>query len=187
MAYIGLTKPTVAKLDESGGTPEYTDGFACGKAIEMSITPNYAEGSLYADNEKAEYDKEFSYAEVTLNTSTLPIEAHKIMFGHTTDEEENTIVDKSADESNYVGLGIYVREKVNGVRKYIAMWIHKVKFTESEESYKTKGDAIEYQTPSITGQAIAISTGEWRERKICDTEQEAKDWIDEQAGLKESA
>lgn len=185
MAYIGLAKPTVAKLSESEGTPTYSDGFACGKAIEMSITPTYAEGSLYGDNIKAEYDKEFSYAEITLNTSTIPMKAHDVMFGHTVNEEEGEIKEKAGDEANYIGLGIYASEKVDGVKKYVAMWIYKAKFTESEESYTTKGDSIEYQTPSITGQAVALETGEWRDRKICDTEKEAIAWIEEKAGISE--
>ena len=45
---------------------------------------------MYADDIKAEYDKEFKYADITLNTSTLPIKAHEIMFGHTTAEDSVT-------------------------------------------------------------------------------------------------
>lgn len=190
MAYIGLVKPTIAKLDESGAKPAYTDGFTCGKAIALDINPQYAEGSLYADDEKAEYDKEFKYADVTLNTSTMPIQAHDVMFGHTVDKEnpDGTIIKvKTTDSPNYVGLGIYVKEKVNNVRKYVAMWIYKTKFTEGQESFKTKGDNIEYQTPSIAGQAIGLSDNVWKETRIFDTEQEARDWIDTMAGIKEAS
>ena len=185
MAYIGLAKPTVAKLDESSGSMKYSEGFNCGKAMEMSITPQYAEGSLYANNVKAEYDKEFSYAEISLMTSTLPIQAHEVMFGHTVENTEGQVIkDNVSDESNYVGLGVYIPEKVDGVKKFVAMWINKAKFAEGEESYKTKGDSIEYQTPSIAGQAVAAINGEWRERKIFATEKEAQDWIDTKAGIK---
>ena len=128
MAYIGLVKPTIAKLDESGGTPKYTDGFTCGKAISLDINPQYAEGSLYADDEKAEYDKEFKYADVTLNTSTMPIQAHNVMFGRVVDKDNasgTTVKAKTSDSPNYVGMGIYVKEKVNNVRKFVAMWVPK--------------------------------------------------------------
>ena len=66
------------------------------------------------------------------------------------------------------------------------MWIYKAKFAEGQESYKTKGDNIEYQTPSIAGQAIGVVDNLWRERKIFDSAKEAQDWIDEQAGMKEA-
>ena len=149
MAYVGLAKPTVAKLDESSGTPKYAD--------------------------------------VTLGTDTLPIQAHTVMFGHTVAKEGESgtsIKNRTTDSSNYVGLGIYMDEKVDGLKKYVAMWIYKVKFAEGQESFKTKGDNIEYQTPSIAGQAIGIDDNLWKETMIYDTEKEARDWIDEMAGIK---
>ncbi len=189
MAYVGLAKPTVAKLDESAGTPKYTDGFTCGKAMALDISPQYAEGSLFADNKKLESDKEFKYADVTLGTDTLPIQAHKVMFGHEVSKEGESgtsIKNRTTDSSNYVGLGIYMDEKVDGLKKYVAMWIYKVKFAEGQDSFKTKGDNIEYQTPSIGGQAIGIDDNLWKETRIYDTEKEAQDWIDEMAGIKQA-
>lgn len=180
MAYIGLARPTVAELIEPAGT--YSNAFRCGKAIQIDIEPQYAEGSLYGDNSKAEYDKEFKYADVTLNTSTLPIEAHKVMFGHTTSTEKSAITYAASDESKYTGFGFYVTEKVDGQRKYVASWLAKVKFSEGAESYKTKGDAIEYQTPSITGQALAKADGVWKEVEIFDTEEKAQEWLDQKSG-----
>ena len=64
MAYIGLAKPTIAKLTESS-SDTYSGAFQCGKAIQIDITPNYAEGSVYGDNGTAEYDKEFIDADVS--------------------------------------------------------------------------------------------------------------------------
>ena len=43
MAYVGLRKPIIAKLLESG---KYDKPFACGKAIGLQVNPNYAEGSI---------------------------------------------------------------------------------------------------------------------------------------------
>ena len=73
-------------------------------------------------------------------------------------------------------------EKVDGVRKYTASWLYKVKFTGGQESYKVKGDNIEYQTPSITGQAMALPDGKWKDVKTFDTEAEAIAWLDEKGG-----
>lgn len=187
MAYIGLARPTIASLDESSGKPVYSNGFTCGKAMGIDIDPQYAEGSLYGDNGTAEYDKEFKNANITLNTTTLPIEAHEIMFGHTVAKEsEKSIKDKTTDESKYVGAGFYVSEKVDGEKKFVAMWIFKAKFSEGKESYKTKGENIEYQTPSLSGQAVGVADGDWRERRIFDTEAAAQEWIDTMAGIKSS-
>lgn len=181
MAYIGLAKPTIAKRSDEG---TYSDAFRCGKAIETSITPQYAEGSLFGDNTKAEYDKEFKYADVSLNTTTLPIQAHEIMFGHTVGSDtEKTITFKDNDESGFVGYGFYVAEKVNGKKSYTASWLPMCKFSEGADTYKTKGDSIEYQTPTISGQAQSTDEGIWKEVKVFETEAAAQQWIDEKAGI----
>ena len=156
MAYVGLRKPIVAKMT---GEKTYDEPFAFGKAVGLQVTPNYAEGSLNADDEQAEYDKEFNYAEVTLNTSTIPITAHEKMFGHKINEEMNGVTFNKDDQANYVGLGWISVEKVNGKRSFIGNVLYKTKFSEPSEDYATKADAIEYKTPSITGRALAA--GEW--------------------------
>lgn len=185
MAFYGLAKPIIAKLDESTTPPKYTDGFVCGKAMAVDIDPQYAENSLYGDNSTAEYDKEFTAANITLGTTTLPVEASSTMFGHTVDAEKKTVTAKASDQSNYVGTGFYANEKVDGVPKAVAVWIYKAKYSEGKTSYKTKGNNIEYQTPSITGQAVALATGEWKETYTCDTEQEAIEWLETKAGIKQ--
>ena len=172
MAYVGLRKPIIAQL-KSDGT--YDDPFAFGKAIGLQVTPNYAEGSLYADDGQAEYDKEFSYAEVALNTSTIPIVAHEKMFGHTVTEKN--VKFNGDDQNNDVGLGWISVEKVNGVRSFIGNFLDKVKFSEPSEDYATRGESIEYKTPSITGRASAVDGGGWKETETFATEAEAKNWI----------
>lgn len=177
MAYVGLRKPIIARLDEGD---IYDDPFAFGKAIGLQVTPNYAEGSLYADDGQAEYDKEFTYAEVTLNTSTIPVIAHEKMFGHTVSDQN--VKFNTDDQNNNVGVGWISVEKVNGIRSFIGNFLHKVKFSEPSEDYATKGESIEYKTPSITGRASATDEGYWKETDVFETEEGARAWIYEKFG-----
>ncbi len=181
MAFIGLAKPTIASLNVAEN--KYTGGFICGKAIQVEISPQYAEGSLYADDMMAETDKEFKYADVTLNTSTLPVEAHTLLFGHTVSEDKKQVGYKGKDAAPFVGMGFYVTEVVDGERKYVAIWMHKVKFSENAETFKTKGDNIEYQTPSLAGKAVTTDLDDWKERKVFDAAMEANEWLKEKAGM----
>lgn len=173
MAYLGLRKIKIAKL--TGNT--YGEPVYLGKAIGLNITPSYAEGSLYGDDELAEYDKEFRYADVTLNTSTIPIEADEQMFGHTVNKEKNEIVYGSEDEAAYVGAAWITVEKVNSVKKYCANFLPKVKFSEPSDEFATKGDNIEYKTPSISGRAMANEKA-WKKVKKFATESEAQEAAD---------
>lgn len=174
MAYVGLRKPIIG---EWIGNKTYGDPLAFGKAIGLQVTPSYAEGSLNADDEQAEYDKEFNYAETTLNTSTIPIKAHEIMFGHTIDEETKNVKYNKDDQAKYIGQGWVSVEKVDGKRSFVGNFLYKAKYSEPAEDYSTKGDSIEYKTPSISGRATTDDDGDWKESQSFDTVAEALNWI----------
>lgn len=171
MAFYGLRKPFVASYDKDSDS--YSNGFQCGKAIGVSVTPNYVEGSLYADDEQDEYEKAFQNANVTLNTNTLPVQAANTMYGHEIDEEKGEIIYKTTDESNYVGVGFVVAQTVSGKKSFVATIITCVKFTEAAEEFSTKGESITYVTPSQEGLAIADANSKWKVKETFDTADEA--------------
>lgn len=158
MAYYGLSNPYMAQLDATAET--YSNGFRCGKAISTSVTPNMSTASLYADNSEAERVDEFVNAAVGVGTDRLPAIAAHALFGHTVADGEET--DKDGDANAYVGYGFYVSKMEDGKKTYNAVVLTKVKFTEGEESYQTKGDQITFQTPTLSGSATALSNGVWR-------------------------
>lgn len=172
MAYIGLRKPIIGLRKGAGS---YEEPYAFGKAIGITVTPNYAEGSLYADDIQSEYDKEFVSAETTLNTDTIPIKARESVFGHKMNETEVEFA--ADDESNFVGVGWISVEKLDGKKSYTGNFLPKVKYAEPSEEYTTKGENIEYKTPSITGRALAEEDGKWKYVKSFDTEKEALDYV----------
>lgn len=164
MAYYGLRKPFIASYNKETGV--YSNGFACGKAVSMNITPNYVEGSLYADDEQAEYEKAFQNATVQMGTDTLPIAAASVMYGHDTNAETGEVVYKTTDEPNNVGVGFVITEVVQGVRSFIAVILTCAKFSEGAESFATKGDSITFATPTQEGLAIGDKNGEWRRKEV---------------------
>ena len=166
MAYFGLRYPLIAKYNRTTGV--YSGGFVCGKAVSLEITPNYSEGSLYGDDEQAEYEKSFTNANVTLGTTTLPVEAADTVFGHTVDSQTNEVTKKTTDEANYVGVGTVIDEVVDGVKKYFAYIITCAQFSEGAESFTTKGDSITFSNPSIAGLAIGDKDSVWQTKKPFD-------------------
>lgn len=184
MAYYGLARPYIGKLHVENNT--YSDGFRCGKAVNTDITPNYKDGSLFGDNQLQEYAREFKDADVNLGVTELPLEAADTMFGHTVDQEKKSIIYKASDDSNYVGYGIYANEMVNGKKCYVGVFLPKVKFTEAAESYSTKGDAIEFKTPTLTGKVYALENGVWKERQIFETEEDVQKWLEGKVGIAEA-
>lgn len=180
MAYYGLSNPYMASLDASN--ENYSGGFRCGKAISTAVTPNYSSASLYADNSEAERVDEFVNANVTVGTDRLPSNAANTLFGHTVTSGEET--DNAEDANAYVGYGFWVSKMEDGKKTYRGVVLAKVKFTEGEESYQTKGDQITFQTPQLTGSATALSNGDWRYKSPdFPTEINADAWIREKLGM----
>ena len=92
-----------------------------------------------------------------------------------------TYYDTSAS-AKAIGLGyIRVRRK-NGVTKYQAVWIYKAIFSKNSENSQTKGENIEWNTPTVNGRCFGLpidSTGDLSYRKIqnFDTESDAASWL----------
>lgn len=184
MAYVGLRKPYVGQRTVSElGVVAFAAPEQMAKAVSLEITPNYSEGTLYADDGQAEYDKEFKDADITLGTDTIPVSMQGIMFGHTVSESDSTVTHNSGDQAPYVGMGIVEVQKVNDVKTFVAAFLPRVKFSEPSESFETKGDSITYKTPSISGKAFADDEGIWKKTCQCTTEEAAIAWIKTQFGV----
>lgn len=174
MAFIGLRKPYVAKYNKAQKT--YSDGFRYAHAISVNITPNYTEASLYGDDVQTEYDKEFVNAAVSFGSTHTPIDAASTMFGHTVDGDN--VKYKTTDEANYVGLGFIAPEKIDGEKKFVGLVVLCAKFTDPGDDFATKGDQIQYKTPTIDGLAVAADDeGNWKETEKFDTEAEAAAFV----------
>lgn len=183
MAYYGLRYPYVGKYDETNES--YTAPTLSARAINFSVSPNYAEGSLAADDEaNSEYDKEFTDADVTLGTDTIPTAWRTDMFGNT--ETSGEIASGKDDVANYVGVGVIAPEKIRGVKKWVAVFLPMVKFTEPGDEFETKGSSITYKTPSITGKAKTDADGNWRYREAFSDIDDAKAYILGKFGVVES-
>lgn len=181
MANFGLSRPTIAKYNPETGT--YSDPFKCGHAINTSVTPNYQSGSLYGDNIQLEQVDELSNAKVELGIDTQPIKAAEILFGHKITEDGDEI-NSTEDAGSYVGYGFITVERQNGKNKYRACLLTKVIFTEGAESYQTKGNSIQFGTPSLSGTATGNNEGIWRIKSpYLKSEKECDEWILKTMGL----
>lgn len=172
MAFFGLSNPYIAKYNGNG---TYTDGFKCNEAVSTSVTPAFNEGSLYGDDRLVEYVKEFKNAAVEAGITRLPIVAAKILFGHKV--TDNEVIYNVDDAANYVGYGFISAEMHNGKRVYGACVLKKVLFAEGADSYSTKGDSITFNTPTISGIAIATDDGEYKVVKYFENKDDADSFL----------
>lgn len=186
MAQIGLQYLICAPVTETKTAVTFKGGMVMSYAIKVDLSIEINEGKLYGDNRVIENIKEFKSGKVTLNGDHLSYEVLSLILGHKLEQLQSggqKLTAKGDDEGKYVGVGFYSTAIKDGVKKYRAIWLHKVKFGIPNESLETKGDSINFQTPSIEGTILTDVLGVWKEEATFATEAAAKAWLDELADI----
>lgn len=195
MAFIGMRHVVAAKVatETPGQALTYDAGMVVGKAIQGNLTWNRNDNPLYADDAIAENDNGATGGSIELGTDDLLDAVRAYLLGDekvTVGTSPNTTTEyETTDEpAPYVGCG-YVRVRIkNGVTSYQAVWYHKVQFGETTENAQTKGQTIEWQTPTITGRIMGVQndasgTIRFRRRATFETLAAAVAWLDDKAGI----
>lgn len=194
MAFIGMRHVVVAPLSAhtDGSEPTYGTGKDAGKAILGNLTITRNNNPLYADDSVAEDDNGTTAMDLELGLDDIAEDVQETM-GLIKKVETGTgttvVTYYDTDESAVpVGIGyIRVRRK-NGITSYQAVWMYKVVFGMTAESSATKGESIEWQTPTITGRGAGIAitgNGErtFRQKRLFSTEAAAAAWLDGLANI----
>jgi len=183
MARIGLNnfRYAIATIDSTTGVVSYGGAKKPAKAINFTLAPTVAEASLYADDDRAEYDSRVTGGAVTMGIDREDPTTMCDVLGHTKTSAGEEI-DSTEDIAPYVGVGRVTNLMVDGVPKFRGTVISLVKFSEPEENDNTRGESIEFQTSTLSGQMIIPPNKKWRQRQIFDTHAEAISYIEGKLG-----
>lgn len=151
MATIGLRHfhYAVLKKDDTTGV-EYDTPKRLSRAISANINPNSNTNTLYADDGAAETATSLGEIDLEIGIDQLPIEDQAVLLGHTVDSKGG-LLKKSTDEAPYVAVG-FRSANSDGTDKLV--WLYKGKFTVSQEQYQTKGENVEFQTPTMSAKFV---------------------------------
>ena len=193
MAFIGMRHVVVSKITArpENAEPTYGEGMIMGKAISGNLTITRNDNPLHADDAIAENDRGITAMSLELGLDDLleDVQVYIGMLKEVTADSATTYYESSASPDN-VGVGyIRVRRK-GGVTRYQAIWIYDIIFGRDSETSQTKGETIEWQTPTVNGQCMShmipsIDPNEalFRKVRVFDTAQAAETWLDTLAGI----
>ncbi len=151
MATIGLDKLYYSKITEdANGDETYGKPQSLAKAMTAELSVELAEATLYADDGAAEVVKEFQSGTLTLGVDNIGLSVAADLTGATVDKN-NVLVSTSEDGGDPVAVGFRAK-KANG--KYRYFWLYRVKFGIPATNLTTKGESIEFSTPSIEGTVL---------------------------------
>jgi phi13 family phage major tail protein len=148
MATIGLDKLYFAPITESITEEEtYGTPVQLAKAISAGLSVELAEAALYADDGVARVIKEFNTGTLSLGVEDIGVSVAAELTGATVDTN-GVLVSTSEDDGKPVAIGFRAK-KANGAYRYF--WLYRVKFAVPETNLETKGESINFQTPTIEG------------------------------------
>lgn len=174
MAKIGLNNFKYSILNDNG---DYQGAKSLGKAVDCKVSIENYTAELYADDTLAESDYTFKKGTVTLTIDEDDDEVFAELLGHEV-SKDGEMLRKDTDVAPYVGLGRILTKIVNGVYKYKVEFLPKVKFSEPAQEESTKGDSIEFKTPTIEGTVTKLSNGTWSVTKTFTDKEEAVAYLE---------
>ena len=148
MATIGLDKLFYAKLTNGAdGDETYDTPKQLAKAMNVGLSIELAEAILYADDGAAEIVKEFKKGTLSLGIDDIGSKAASDLTGAIIDKN-GVVVSTSEDGGEPVAIGFRAK-KSNG--KYRCFWLYRVIFGIPATNLTTKGESVEFSTPTIEG------------------------------------
>lgn len=195
MAEIGMRHIVAAPLSAhtAGAEPTYGTGFDVGMAIKGNLTITHGNNPLYADDVIAEDDNGITAMELEIGVDHLSDETEAKMglvkaVTTGTGSSATTVYYDTDEPSKDLGIGYTRVRKKAGVTTFQGVWVYKAKFSKNAENSQTKGESIEWQTPTVNGRCAGISvssTGEltFRKKQNFTTEEDCNEWLDGLAGI----
>lgn len=149
---IGLSDLHYALLttDSVTGGATYGEPVRIVGAITANMNPNSSIETLFADDGPMETAASMGQIELETIAADFPLAVQAILLGHTVGTD-GVLKRKSADVPPWVAIG-FKALKSNG--KYRYTWLVKGKYSMPEMGHQTKGDSIEFQTPTMNGSFV---------------------------------
>ena len=186
MASIGLINFRYGLLNDD--EENYVAPSTLAGAIECQVSLNIAEAKLNADDVVKEKVTEFTDGTITMGIDDDDDAKLSVLLGESSETyttgsgstaKSVTVYKSNVDDvPKYFGFGQVVPKMVNHKKVYKVEWFPKVQFKPYVSDKKTKGDSLEFTTPSIEGSIFANKDGDWRKRATFEDESDANTFLD---------
>ena len=139
--------------DTPDTAPVYGEVVKAPGVMSININPNSSQETLFADDGPMETAVTLGNIEVEIQKNELTTKNKADLLGHEIDAN-GAIVYGGNDIPPWVAIGFRTL-KSNGNYRYV--WLYKGKFSEPEDASETKGDSINFQADTITGQFAKLN------------------------------
>lgn len=148
--YEGILDVYYAPITTPGNAttaPVYGDPAVMGHSMEVTITPRFKEGQVYASNVLQRYRKTVDGYDIKIKADQVLPPVRRALLGRKTDSN-GVEISTGSDDAPEVAIG-FALTLDNGDKEL--WWLVRGKFSESDTSAKTQEDKYEYQHPTYSG------------------------------------
>lgn len=142
---------------------------------------NIAEATLYDDDVLDEKESVVTNGTITLGINEADDSKFAVLLGNEHKVIEGSevveVTSKTTDSPIPIGFGHIVTKIVKHVRKYKVEFFPKVTFKPFMQDAKTKGESLEFTTPSVEGTIFPLKDGTWEKHATFDDEEDAIDYL----------
>jgi phi13 family phage major tail protein len=142
----------IMTADDGISDPSYGEVKSAPGVMSLNINPNASQETIFYDDGPGESATALGNIEVEIQKNELTTEQKADLLGHTIDSK-GAIVYGANDTPPWVAIGFRTL-KSNGKYRYV--WLYKGKFLEPEDNSETKGDSVNFQSETITGQFVKV-------------------------------
>lgn len=183
---VGMMYPVFAPLAShtDGSMPTYGTGVVIQEARNCTINKTYNDNPLYGDDRIVDDDNGLQALTASFEPTGLSDADRVLLFGEKVAAVSTGLTGQweGDNATPYGGFGYIRKMRDNGVKKFEAWIILKIKFTEDSQATSTKEGSISWGTPTLNGRAAGLyidSSDElkWRVHYTFDTIAAAKSWI----------
>lgn len=182
---VGMMYPVFAKLNShtEGSMPTYGTGVVIQEARNCTVNKTYSDNPLYGDDRIVDDDNGLQALTASFEPTGLSDSDRVLLFGEETMTVGGITAQVESDnETPYGGFGYIRKMRDNGVKKYEAWIILKIKFQEESQATATKEGSISWGTPTLNGRAAALDIDgsgklRFRAHATFDSISAAKSWI----------
>ena len=97
--------------------------------------------------------------ELEIGVADIPLEQQALILGHNYDSATGILSKGANDIAPWLAVGFRSLKSDGSYRYY---WLTKGKFSTPEEDIETKGDSVNFKTPTVTGKfAKRLSDDKW--------------------------
>lgn len=132
--------------------PAYDEVKSAPGIMSININPNASVDTLFADDGPFETATTIGQIEVELQKNSLTSENKADLLGKTIDAKGG-LISSATDIPPWCAIA-FRSLKSNGKYRYV--WLYKGKFQDPEDNNETKGDSINWQSDTITGNFVRL-------------------------------